>query len=159
MVASLGCMKWPNLFSVKLFRSRKAVILTLKPLTEGHLGSGKLLQKAAFDMFALGDFPVYNEGLDGPQSTYRGRVEIGECICPLSWSVHHNFVRDGRYCSSERGWACTRPHQMSSFFHQPRMYARKWPLPLCVLCGQDTRGTYTMPEEKEHPQRKSDLIL
>jgi hypothetical protein len=30
---------------------------------------------------------------------------MGECICLLSWRVHHNFVRDGRY--SERGWACT----------------------------------------------------
>jgi hypothetical protein len=29
---------------------------------------------------------------------YRDRGEIaGECICPLSWSVHHNFVRDGKY--------------------------------------------------------------
>jgi hypothetical protein len=36
-----------------------------------------------------------------PQSTYRGREEIGDCICPLSWSEHHNFVRDGRY--SEKG--------------------------------------------------------
>jgi hypothetical protein len=31
-----------------------------------------------------------------------GKVEIWQCICPLSWSVHDNFVRDGRY--SERGW-------------------------------------------------------
>ncbi len=29
----------------------------------------------------------------------------GECICPLSWSVHHNFARDGRL--SERGRACS----------------------------------------------------
>ncbi len=29
----------------------------------------------------------------------------GEYICPLNWSVHHNFVRDGRY--TERVWACT----------------------------------------------------
>jgi hypothetical protein len=31
----------------------------------------------------------------GAQSTYRGRGEIGECICPLSLSVQHNFVHDG----------------------------------------------------------------
>jgi hypothetical protein len=44
----------------------------------------------------------------GPQSTYRGRVEIGGYwIFPLSWSVHHIFERDGKY--SERGWAWT-PH-------------------------------------------------
>ncbi len=31
-------------------------------------------------------------------------------ICTLSWSVHHSFVRDGRY--TERGWTCTHhPHQ------------------------------------------------
>ncbi len=34
----------------------------------------------------------------------------GECICSLSWSVHHNFACDGRY--SKRGRACTHhPHQ------------------------------------------------
>ncbi len=46
------------------------------------------------------------------QSTYRGRIEIGGvyCICPFSWSLHHDFVRDGRY--SEKGWACT-PHPPS----------------------------------------------
>ncbi len=32
-----------------------------------------------------------------PQSTNRGRGEIGGVyICPLSWSRHHNFARDGR---------------------------------------------------------------
>jgi hypothetical protein len=51
---------------------------------------------------------------------YRNRVEIGgmyncTCICPLSWSVHHNFVRDGRY--SKSGWACTLPpHQPGIIF-------------------------------------------
>ncbi len=47
-----------------------------------------------------------------PQGTYRGRAEIGECIRPLSWSVHHNFVlvRDGRY--SKRGFGrAARPSQ------------------------------------------------
>jgi hypothetical protein len=46
-----------------------------------------------------------NQSMWYPQSTYRGRVEIGECICPLSWSVHHNLVSNDRY--SERGWAYT----------------------------------------------------
>jgi hypothetical protein len=43
-------------------------------------------------------YTVHEASVDiemGPQSTYRGRVAIGECICPLSWSVHYNFVRDG----------------------------------------------------------------
>jgi hypothetical protein len=44
-----------------------------------------------------------------PQSTYRGRVEIREvsAICPLSLSLHHNFVRDSRY--SEKGWTYVHP--------------------------------------------------
>ncbi len=55
-------------------------------------------------------------------------IKQDECISPLSWSVHHNFVNDGK--QSERGWACT-PHP-----HQPwqyeGIYARKCPFPLCV---------------------------
>ena len=31
-------------------------------------------------------------------------MKQGQCICPLSWSVHCNFTGDGN--SSERGWAC-----------------------------------------------------
>ncbi len=31
-----------------------------------------------------------------PQSTYRVEMKYGECIGPLSWSVHCNFVRDGK---------------------------------------------------------------
>ncbi len=27
----------------------------------------------------------------------------GECICPLSWRLHHSFVRDGRYSVVKRG--------------------------------------------------------
>ncbi len=66
----------------------------------------------------------------------RGRDEIGEC--PLSWSVHSNFVCDGKY--SERGWACTpHPHQrLSWFFHHDGMYARNRPLPLCVYSVMTT---------------------
>jgi hypothetical protein len=39
------------------------------------------------------------------QSTYIGRDEIA--ICPHNWSVHCNFVCDGK--CSERGWACPSP--------------------------------------------------
>jgi hypothetical protein len=34
-------------------------------------------------------------------------MKKGECICPLSWRIHYNFVCHGRY--SEKGWVCT-PH-------------------------------------------------
>jgi hypothetical protein len=34
-------------------------------------------------------------------------MKQGQCICPLSWSVHCNFTGEGK--CSERGWACT-PH-------------------------------------------------
>jgi hypothetical protein len=37
-------------------------------------------------------------------------MKQGQCICPLSWSVHCNFTGDGK-CNKRR-WACTpRPHQ------------------------------------------------
>jgi hypothetical protein len=57
-------------------------------------------------------------------------MKQGDCICPLSWSVHFNFVRDGNY--SERGWACT-PHPPWSNFSIMTEYARKRRLPLCVF--------------------------
>jgi hypothetical protein len=61
----------------------------------------------------------------------------GGCICPLRCSVHNNFVRDGRFSETERGWECTPPHP-----HQPGLIfsswrnvrQQKWPLPLCTLC-------------------------
>jgi hypothetical protein len=34
-------------------------------------------------------------------------MQQGQCICPLSWSVHCNFTGEGK--CSERGWACTPP--------------------------------------------------
>jgi hypothetical protein len=44
-----------------------------------------------------------------PFLTYGGRVEMGGGVfLPLSWSVHNNFVRDGRY--SERGGGCASLH-------------------------------------------------
>ncbi len=61
-----------------------------------------------------------SDGLWGtPHITYRGRVEIGGVY---SWSVHHNYVRDG--------WA--------NFSIMDGMYARKWQLPLCVYSVEDT---------------------
>ncbi len=37
-------------------------------------------------------------------------MKQGQCICPLSWSVHSNFSGEGK--CNERGWACTpHPHQ------------------------------------------------
>ncbi len=35
------------------------------------------------------------------------QMKQGQCICPLIWSVHCNFIGDGK--SIERGWACTPP--------------------------------------------------
>jgi hypothetical protein len=37
-------------------------------------------------------------------------MKQGQCICPLSWSVHCNFTGEGK--CNKRGWACTpHPHQ------------------------------------------------
>jgi hypothetical protein len=38
-------------------------------------------------------------------------MKQGQCICPLSWSVHCNFTGDGK--CNKRGWACT-PHPRQS---------------------------------------------
>ncbi len=57
-----------------------------------------------------------------------------ECICPLSWNVHYNFVRDGR--NSKMGVGVHPPPppttRLGWFYPHDGMYARKWPLPLCV---------------------------
>jgi hypothetical protein len=36
--------------------------------------------------------------------TYRGREEIGECICPLSWSVIVDRVKGGGCALTRLGW-------------------------------------------------------
>jgi hypothetical protein len=50
----------------------------------------------------------------------------------LSWSVHCNFVLDGK--QSKRVWACTpHPHQPGLIFHLVRQKSAI--ATLCVLCG------------------------
>ncbi len=67
---------------------------------------------------------------------HTGRLEqrVHIRVSALSWSEYYNFVCDGRY--SERGRAFT-PHPYQPGLNLPSWwkYARKWPLPLCVLCG------------------------
>jgi hypothetical protein len=66
-------------------------------------------------------------------------MKQGQCICPLSWSVHCNFIGDGK--CNERGWACT-PHP-----HQPRLILPSWlnvrqkadVTTLCTLWGAGPR--------------------
>ncbi len=45
-------------------------------------------------------------------------MKQGQCICPLSWSVHCNFTGDGN--CNKRGWACN-PHP-----HQPSLILPSW---------------------------------
>jgi hypothetical protein len=71
------------------------------------------------DMYPLdGAHLIFN--FLGPLSLYSSsyhRVHIlvemkqGQCICPLSWSVHCNLTGEGK--CNKRGWACTplHPHQ------------------------------------------------
>jgi hypothetical protein len=65
-------------------------------------------------------------------------MKQGQCICPLSWSVHCNFTGEGK--CNERGWACT-PHPTkyvhikSTTVYAPR---RNWDcgtLYMYVLCA------------------------
>ncbi len=39
---------------------------------------------------------------------------------------------------------CTPSHQLVQIFHHAGMYARKWPLPLCVLCGFNSKALRTV---------------
>jgi hypothetical protein len=81
-------------------------------------------------------------------------MKQGQCICPLSWSVHCNFTGEGN--CSERGWACTpHPYQPGYFYPHDGMYARKRPLPLCVLCGGTS--TYILDLSDLFPMLQSKL--
>jgi hypothetical protein len=40
-------------------------------------------------------------------------MKQGQCICPLSWSVHCKFTGDGK--CNKRGWACTPPPAQPNF--------------------------------------------
>ncbi len=76
----------------------------------------------------------------GTHTEYIGvEIKEGDCICPLSWGIKSNIVRDGKY--NERGWTCNPPPltSLGKFFHHDGMYAIKRPIRLCVLCGYSYR--------------------
>jgi hypothetical protein len=60
----------------------------------------------------------------------------GVRICPLSWSVHHNFVLDGRYTVVKWGGrAPTHRHQTGQIFLSLWNVRQKVAIAtLCVLC-------------------------
>ncbi len=61
-----------------------------------------------------------------------GRGEIGRVYLPLSWRVHHKLCK---WCWIEWKGAGRAPPTLTSlgrFSHRNGMYARKWPLPLCL---------------------------
>ncbi len=92
------------------------------------------------------------------QSTYRSRVEIGgECICPLSWSVHPTFARDGRYHRVHNAATTT---LLRTFHYNGKISPGWWgwggggtPTPPSLYCiyhhGKSVRssweGKYTLP--------------
>jgi hypothetical protein len=66
------------------------------------------------------------------QSIYRGRWKIGRVYLPLSWRVHYKLCK---WCWIEWKGVGRAPPTLTSlgrFFHRNGMYARKWPLPLCL---------------------------
>jgi hypothetical protein len=80
--------------------------------------------------------------------TQKHRVHIlvemkqGQCICPLSWSVHSNFSGEGK--CNERGWACTpHPHQPGQILPSSLNVRQKAAVAtLCTLCPETSRKLY-----------------
>jgi hypothetical protein len=70
-------------------------------------------------------------------------MKQGQCICPLSWSVHCNFTGEGK--CNERGWACTpHPHQPGLILPSSRQKAAV--ATLCTLFGgQSGAGSHILP--------------
>ncbi len=58
-------------------------------------------------------------------------LKQGECIYPLSRTVHRNFVNDGNRLKGG-GRAPTTLTSQGWFFHHDGMYARNWQSPFCV---------------------------
>ncbi len=77
-------------------------------------------------------------------------------IWTLSWSVHYNLVRVGRYTEySERGWECTPPS------HQAGLIVPSWlnvrqkvaVATLCLFCGFGCpRQPWCPPKSKNAPE-------
>jgi hypothetical protein len=65
-------------------------------------------------------------------------MKQGQCICPLSWSVHCNFTGEGK--CKKRGWPCTPPppYQPGLILPSPLNVRQKAAVAtLCTLwCGQ-----------------------
>jgi hypothetical protein len=79
-VEGAGCM--PSSFHSIYHQEQSCVVLLYAP----HI-------------YPLPFSPLWAE----PQNTYKEDMKKGECICPLSWSVHWNFVRDGKYLVEWKG--------------------------------------------------------
>jgi hypothetical protein len=62
-------------------------------------------------------------------------MKQGQCICPLSWSVHCNFTGDGK--CNKRGWACTPPPSPA----QPNFT-------LMTECTPESRRYYSVYSDK-----------
>ncbi len=62
-------------------------------------------------------------------------MKQGQCICPLSLSVHCNFTGEGK--CNERGWACTpHPHQPGLILPSSLNERQKAAVAtLCTLCS------------------------
>ena len=67
-------------------------------------------------------------------------MKQGQCICPLSWSVHCNFTGDGK--CNKRGWACNpHPHQPGPILPSSLNVRQKADVTtLCTLCIEHRAG-------------------
>ncbi len=98
---SFTLCSWPDFDPIELLHHPK---VTIKDDIKG-LASFKLDLQRLFGLLCTAV-------LIGWDHRVHKLVELkqGQCICPLSWSVHCNFTGEGK--CNERGWACTpHPHQ------------------------------------------------
>jgi hypothetical protein len=83
-------------------------------LTDKHLPqspfTGNFLDELVHECTQIDIMEISTDGSHHRVHIFAIEMKQGQCICPLSWSVHCNFTGDGK--CNERGWACNpHPHQ------------------------------------------------
>ncbi len=98
------------------------------------------------------DREVYPRVKCTPQRTYRGRGGIGGSFSALSAGANTTTLLV--MVDRVKGSGCAPPTltRLGWFYLHDGTYARKWPLPLCLLCGAPLcTSTYVIPTHSPAP--------